>query len=637
VHSSTLGNPEHFTRAGGIVVDASGNEYITGGVDDENPRALAIKLAPSTRYEEGHASISYEGAWSSETSPEAAVPFSGGSAAVSGSAGSRATLRFNGTGFAWVSARMQTGGVAAVTVDGGAPHSIDLWWSNGERPRDIPMFTATGLEPGEHTVTIEVTGVANEGSSGWNVWVDAFEVVTVPVSPVPTPTPLPTPTPSGRFEQDDPRVAYTGSWPTNSYHKHSGGTARLSSQIGDRVTVTFEGTGIRWIGLKDPWSGQANLKLDNTQRGTVETFSAIEQAQVPIVTFTGLAPGTHTLEITVGGQRNPASGGYAVWIDAFEVFTNTGTPTPTAPPTPTPTGTPTATPTPTLTPTPTPSATPPPSTTRVEQDAAAAGYTGNWYPHGGGHSGGTAVLAGDPGSRATLSFSGTGVRWIGIKDSWSGIARVFIDGALQATIDTYAPTEQRQLVMYARSGLAPGAHTLAIEVTGERNASSGGAWIWVDAFDVTTTGGPTPTPTPTPTTGPTPTPTPPPAAQTIQQDDARVVQSGPWYGHVHSVHIGGSAITAVDTGAAVQLSFSGTGVRWIGLKDPWCGIARVYVDGTLRATVDTYSAMEQTRVVLYELTGMSSGAHAVRVEVTGQRGGDSGNASVWVDAFEVLP
>jgi len=31
---------------------------------------------------------------------------------------------------------------------------------------------------------------------------------------------------------------------------------------------------------------------------------------------------------------------------------------------------------------------------------------------------------------ARLTFNGTGVRWIGLKDAWSGIARVSIDGTL---------------------------------------------------------------------------------------------------------------------------------------------------------------------------------------------------------------
>jgi len=91
----------------------------------------------------------------------------------------------------------------------------------------------------------------------------------------------------------------------------------------------------------------------------------------------------------------------------------------------------------------------------------------------------------EAGATATLTFDGTGVRWIGLRDPYSGIARVFIDGALHGTIDTYSAGQERQAPVFAASGLAPGTHTVRIEVTGTRNPASGGAWVWVDAFDIT--------------------------------------------------------------------------------------------------------------------------------------------------------
>ncbi len=91
----------------------------------------------------------------------------------------------------------------------------------------------------------------------------------------------------------------------------------------------------------------------------------------------------------------------------------------------------------------------------------------------------------DSNARATLTFTGTAVSWIGYRDEWSGVARIYLDGVMQATIDTYAFPSQARAVLYTATGLAGGVHTLAIEVTGTRNATSGGSWVWVDAFDVT--------------------------------------------------------------------------------------------------------------------------------------------------------
>ena len=68
--------------------------------------------------------------------------------------------------------------------------------------------------------------------------------------------------------------------------------------------------------------------------------------------------------------------------------------------------------------------------------------------------------------------------------SWSGIAQVYLDGALQGTIDTYSAGQQAQAVVYSISGLGNASHNLTLVAAGTRNANSGGSWIWVDAFDV---------------------------------------------------------------------------------------------------------------------------------------------------------
>jgi hypothetical protein len=108
---------------------------------------------------------------------------------------------------------------------------------------------------------------------------------------------------------------------------------------------------------------------------------------------------------------------------------------------------------------------------------------GTWFPKTyAWASGGSIVMSMDANARATLTFTGTAVSWIGYRDQWSGIAQVYLDGVLQGTIDTYAASAQTQASVYTASGLIDGSHTLAIEVTGTHNAVSAGSWVWVDAF-----------------------------------------------------------------------------------------------------------------------------------------------------------
>jgi hypothetical protein len=121
----------------------------------------------------------------------------------------------------------------------------------------------------------------------------------------------------------------------------------------------------------------------------------------------------------------------------------------------------------------------------VEETNPALILTGRWYANNNpAHGGGTSALATDAGSRVTVNFTGTGISWIAYRDEWSGIARVYLDGEMKTSIDTYLAPSQARFVMYNVGGLGPGTHTLIIEATGTRNASSKGSWVWVDAFDV---------------------------------------------------------------------------------------------------------------------------------------------------------
>lgn len=123
--------------------------------------------------------------------------------------------------------------------------------------------------------------------------------------------------------------------------------------------------------------------------------------------------------------------------------------------------------------------------TRVEESDLSVVYTGVWLPQRRSDlSGGSIVESPYPISTASLTFQGTGVRWIGFKAVWGGIAEVYIDGALKGTVDTYAPAEQAQAVMYTATGLAAGVHTITIRVTGAWNPAGCCSWVVVDAFDV---------------------------------------------------------------------------------------------------------------------------------------------------------
>jgi hypothetical protein len=125
--------------------------------------------------------------------------------------------------------------------------------------------------------------------------------------------------------------------------------------------------------------------------------------------------------------------------------------------------------------------------TRIEESNTAVTYTGAWDQGNTDRpwSGGTAAVSTEALARATLSFSGTSVSWIGFRGPQAGIARVFLDDTLVGTVDTFlATTEEVQAVLFTASGLPEAAHTLTIEVTGDKNPSASDKFIVVDAFEI---------------------------------------------------------------------------------------------------------------------------------------------------------
>lgn len=408
-----------------------------------------------------------------------------------------------------------------------------------------------------------------------------------------------------RYEQDDPAVALSGNWLPNGLASHSESGAVLAMDAGARVSFPFHGTGVSWIGYTDPWSGVARVLLNGELVDTIDTYSTPGTAQQTVWSVTGLEPDTHLLEIEVAGSHVSASGGSWVWIDAFEVI-----PGPVAAE-------------------PAPVGTAPEAvwegTERFEEDDASVGIAGTWSFNGlGSHSGNGAVLSGEAGARVSFVFAGTGVRWIGYGDPWSGIARVFVDGEFHDIVDTYRAESEAQIELFAVTGLESAVHEIVVEVAAERHADSAGVSIWVDAFDVQ----------PSAAAYSLPSSEPGQVSVVVQESDAAVALQGTWHGNDNALHTDGSAVLAMDAGAQVTFSFTGTGASWIGYRDPWSGIAQILLDGVPVEEIDTSNSESEARRTLYAVDGLPFGPHTLTVRVTGRAGPVSTGSWIWVDAFE---
>jgi len=263
-------------------------------------------------------------------------------------------------------------------------------------------------------------------------------------------------------EETDASIAFTplGSWiQGNTLRNWSGGTAALGFAAGQRASIGFSGTGVSWIGFRGPETGIANVYLDGTLVSTVDPYSPTEQVGAVLFTANGLLMGPHLLSIEVPTPRarNRSSSDYFTVVDAFDVLGVSATSNVMASP------------------------------GRNEETSPAVTYVGNsWIFGNTGRpwSGSTASLGWLQGQRAMLNFVGTGATWIGWRGPFSGIANVYLDGMLIATIDAYSPSEQIQAALWSVSGLAYGLHVLTIEVTGTKNPAATDRFVTVDAFDV---------------------------------------------------------------------------------------------------------------------------------------------------------
>ena len=118
----------------------------------------------------------------------------------------------------------------------------------------------------------------------------------------------------------------------------------------------------------------------------------------------------------------------------------------------------------------------------------------------------------------------------------------------------------------------------------------------------------------------------------VQQGSSAIAWTGAWSTTIDAAHSGGSSRRASLGGASAKITFTGRSFAWVGTRATNRGVARVWVDGVLVATVDTRAATTINRAVLFARTWASAGTHTVRIVVVGT----AGRPRVDVDAFEII-
>jgi GH25 family lysozyme M1 (1,4-beta-N-acetylmuramidase) len=242
--------------------------------------------------------------------------------------------------------------------------------------------------------------------------------------------------------------------------------------------------------------------------------------------------------------------------------------------------------------------------TELEQDSPAVSY--GWRRVSAADArGGSYVTERRAGATASFAFVGRSVTWITMTGPTQGKAVVSIDGSRIGVFDQYSAGKTFGVERRV-ADLAKGAHVIVIRVLGKASAAASDTLVAVDGFEVGT-------------------------------DRVSTPDLGLAWGRATAARASGGSYVASDLkGSSLELTFRGSGVRWITLRGPRQGRAAIYVDGTLERTVDGY-ARDPAFGVVRSVSGLAEGLHTLRIVVLGEGRPAAEGTLVSVDAFSVIP
>lgn len=228
---------------------------------------------------------------------------------------------------------------------------------------------------------------------------------------------------------------------------HAWNATSLSSA---KMTYTFFGPTLTWVYTTGPKGGIQKVSVDGVQIDTVDQYSpsAVYKASR---TWSDLGAGAHTLTIESTKTKNPSSGGFFIYHDAFVAPGFSGD-----------------------------------ANTRSENNSDGSTRYFLGKTNAAGASGGTFSSDKSASSAVAFTFSGTSITWKYLTAPRGGIQRVFIDGVEQTPVDQYSASVTYN-VTKTYSGLPAGLHTILIRGSGTKNAAATGYFLYHDAFIVGST------------------------------------------------------------------------------------------------------------------------------------------------------
>lgn len=120
----------------------------------------------------------------------------------------------------------------------------------------------------------------------------------------------------------------------------------------------------------------------------------------------------------------------------------------------------------------------------------------------------------------------------------------------------------------------------------------------------------------------------------VDDNHPAVQYEGGWSGVAFPGVNGNGVLQSQNPGAATELHFQASSVKFVAYPDPSSGLANVFIDGQFVSQVDLYSPTPEAQALAFEHTFAGSGWHSIRVEVSGQANPLSTGDWVRSDGFE---
>ena len=234
-------------------------------------------------------------------------------------------------------------------------------------------------------------------------------------------------------------------------------------------------------------------------------------------------------------------------------------------------------------------------------------------------------------SLAYTNLTCTRLKWFSTQSNSRGRAEVYIDGLLQATVDTYSATNQPSAAVFDSGELPLGKHAIKVVVLHQKSTSATDYWVECDRIEVVTS---------EVMAAATRLPEPPriPGSVIVNDTDGSVLCFGDWARETeqNGFHARDFRTSNVQYNNC-EFKFRGSAVRWFGSRNRDHGFADVYLDGVFQQTVDAYNATWLCNVVLFEKTGIRAGPlHTLRIVVRKDRNPNATDCYQDIDCFETI-